>query len=172
MRYKYIFLIFCLSSISFSSLCGSELIPPHPKKYFSRDSTFCFTVIPKMTDSDVKFIETGDCIWDYDLRNSHVVLARNDTCRGIFSKHINDTTDSVIWNKPIKNLYAPEVAYVFQNGNYVITLDNWGYNGYGAVIVVYSRKGSLYRNYTLESFLPEKIIKKNQAQFQRRTSLA
>jgi hypothetical protein len=114
-----------------------------------------------MTERDVEFLKTGNSAWDDDVHDSHVVLARNDTSRGIFGKHKNDTTDSIIWNQPIVNCYEPEIAYVFNNGNYVVTLDDWSYNGDGdTVIVVYNKEGRLYKNYTLESLLPEKIIKK------------
>ena len=65
-----------------------------------------------------------------------------------------------MWQTNLINSTAPVEAALSDDGNSLVTFDNWGGVGYGTnVVVIYSKKGML-KSFSLENFAPEPKEKK------------
>lgn len=67
--------------------------------------------------------------------------------------------DSMTGNKAtyqfqLINQVAPTAAFISNNGQYVITIDNWGSRGWGDDVMVIYKNGILLKKYSLEDISP------------------
>jgi hypothetical protein len=63
-----------------------------------------------------------------------------------------------VWQAPLVNEVAPVSAIVSDDGNYVVTFDNWHSMGYGDdVVVIYDAAGQKLRQYALTDIMPEPL---------------
>ncbi len=71
----------------------------------------------------------------------------------------NDPARQLLWNTKLENEVAPVDVFVSDDGQYVVTLDNWHKVGYGDEVVAFYHKDGLIKKYNLETIipLPEKI---------------
>ena len=75
-------------------------------------------------------------------------------CHAILFK-TSDSDTTIIWKKKLINQISPVVAIVANDGNSIVTFDNWHSNGYGMdVMVAYDKTGGLIKRFKLEDFSP------------------
>ena len=69
---------------------------------------------------------------------------------------INDSKKVRLWQTKLSNDVAPLRAFLSEDGEHLVTTDNWGAAGYGEdTVAIYGRKG-LKAKYSLEDFAPAK----------------
>ncbi len=77
----------------------------------------------------------------------------------IFKKDKNGKSEK-IYSIKLVNEVMPTGALVTNDGEYIVTLDNWGSVGYGDdVVVFYERPGKIIKKYALENFLDTAEVK-------------
>ena len=76
--------------------------------------------------------------------------------KGKLERKRPDSGWETVWKKPLANLIAPTDALISDDGQYVVTFDNWYSTGHGEnVIVIYRADGSLVRSMELTDLVPD-----------------
>ncbi len=86
------------------------------------------------------------------LRKGEPIDSSRYQCRASFFHRSSSGDTTVLWARTLVNKYGPRWAYVTNDGNYVITLDDWGTSSDKTkqFLVVYDSKGQLKRAFSLE----------------------
>lgn len=115
------------------AICADTWLPPREKDYFSENKIFV----------------------------AHVTLAEQKAKPVLEVFEVRDAQRLPRWQCELGNEVAPVEVYVSDDGEWVVTLDEWYKVGYGDhVLAFYSKKGQI-KNYSLEEILdlPEPITK-------------
>lgn len=122
------------------------------EKYCSANKKYCLKVEPKKLESQLAYFkdkvdEKGDA--------GAVKGIPDNFCKGSFF-----AKGKRLWNVRLVNEVAPVSALVSNNGDYVITFDNWHGVGYGDdVVSIYNaQSGKLIKKLGLSDFLTESDI--------------
>ncbi len=84
-----------------------------------------------------------------------------DSAAGILYKLGADQQYHQIWSSHLSNKIAPERILVSNNGDYVVTLDNWCAAGRGDnVVVIYGSSGKLIKKFALRDVASKEEISK------------
>lgn len=123
--------------------------PPEVATYVSANGQYRLTVIPREIGSQLAYFEAK---------------ARGETLPepagplGRFERKEGVEWVSV-WSRGLVNEVAPVDAIVGDDGQRVITFDNWHSTGYGDdVVVIYGEKGALVRSLRLDQIVPPYFI--------------
>jgi len=81
---------------------------------------------------------------------------KNDSCVGTLYKYEGSDT-ILIWSKKLINEDCPLNAIVSNDGNFVVTFDDWYGSSINAV-VIYNNKGMLLKKFGLYDIVPRGII--------------
>lgn len=140
--------VFFLYSISTFSNTNEA---PEITNYFSENGQFMLTVYPS-------HIPENYYKWKNAKPKKKQEFAPEDTCitlcHAILYK-IAGADTLKIWEKNLINQIAPVSVIVANDGQSVVTFDNWYSSGYGInVMVIYNQKGELFKRYSLEDFSP------------------
>ena len=82
-------------------------------------------------------------------------------CRGILFRSHSGKTPHKLWESKLINSVSPYDVFVPDDGNYVVTFDNFNNVGYGSdVIVIYTKGGRLIRSLALEDILTANELSK------------
>ena len=124
---------------------------PETKNYISANRKYILTVYP--TKIPEKYYS-----WLYSKPKKKLKFSASDTtivhCNATLKKIENNDTIEV-WNKKLINRIAPVDVFVANDGESVITFDNWHSTGYGVdVMVCYDKAGNLTRRFSLEDISP------------------
>ncbi|VAW27331.1 hypothetical protein MNBD_BACTEROID06-578 [hydrothermal vent metagenome] len=147
MRIIIIFIIL-FTSISISK--ADSWKKPKVTRHFSENGEFMLKVVPR-------YIPKKYYKWVKAKPNRKKRFKIQDTtiihCHAILYK-VNGARDTVeIWNKKLINTVAPVSVLVSDDGQRVVTFDNWRSLGYGLdVFVVYNELGELVKRYPLDEF--------------------
>jgi hypothetical protein len=95
----------------------------------------CFTI-----DKKNKRKTSDTCIECKELRPS----------RG----YVYNSKEDLIYKFDLINLWAPRKAFVSNNGDYVVTIDDWGSAGTGNNVLVIYKNGKLLKKYSLSEISP------------------
>ena len=115
-------------------LCADTWAPPEPQRYCSSNKNYCLEIIP------------GDSMHQ---------------CQGILSAVGKKGEYHRIWATNLANAISPVTALVSDDGDYVVTFDNWYRIGWGnEVVVIYGANGALIKKYGLGDILSEDEIEK------------
>ncbi|MBL8125042.1 MAG: energy transducer TonB [Blastocatellia bacterium] len=147
--------IFCLLLVilGFSATVQADTWRlPTVEKYCSANKKYCLKVEPKKLESQLAFFQ--DKVDEKDNPGSVKGIPDN-FCKGSFF-----AKGKRLWNVRLVNDVAPVSALVSNNGDYVITFDNWHGIGYGDdVVSIYSgQTGTLIKKLGLSDFLTESDI--------------
>jgi hypothetical protein len=124
---------------------------PQKQKFCSANKSFCFEVVPRNLESQLKYFEDKSTGRKNAGSPDGVSAA---PCRGTLHRIQSDGKRMAVWSSPLTNDVAPVDAIVADAGDYVITFDNWHSLGYGDnVLVIYDSGGKLVRKYSLEDLL-------------------
>lgn len=125
---------------------------PSVEKYCSANKKYCLKVEPKKLESQLAYFK--DKVGEKD--NAGAVKGIPDNfCKGSFF-----AKGKRLWNVRLVNEVAPVSALISNNGDYVITFDNWHGVGYGDdVVSIYDgQTGTLIKKLGLSDFLTESDI--------------
>jgi hypothetical protein len=111
---------------------GAEMIPPHDKTYWSNSKHYQFqTILERSGDNTV----VG--------------------CHGVLSTISQNGSSSTIWSVPLFNPNGPSEVLLCNDGQYVVTLRDWFPRAEENFVVIYGKKGSLIRRFSLTDLLRE-----------------
>lgn len=125
---------------------------PTVEEYCSENKKYCLKVEPKKLESQLSYF--GDKVDGKENAGADKKFKEN-YCKGTFS-----SKNKQIWKIQLDNEVSPVRALVSNDGNYVITFDNWHNVGYGDnVVAIYSGSdGRLIRKLGLTDFLTESDV--------------
>ncbi len=125
---------------------------PTIEKYCSANKKYCLKVEPKKLESQLAYFK--DKVEEKDNAGA-VKGIRDNICKGTFS-----VKGKTLWNVRLDNEVSPVSALISDNGDYVVTFDNWHGVGYGDnVVAIYNGKtGTLIKKLGLTDFLTESDI--------------
>jgi Gram-negative bacterial TonB protein C-terminal len=125
---------------------------PTPEKYCSENKKYCLKVEPKKLDSQLSYFQ--DKVDSKDDAGSDKKVKEN-YCKGVFFNKRKK-----LWNIRLDNEVSPVSAIVSNDGDYVVTFDNWHGTGYGDnVVVIYNASnGNLIKKLGLTDFLTESDV--------------
>jgi hypothetical protein len=143
---KSLFIPF-IAVVVFCNSVNAEMSPPSIIRFFSGNNSYCMKIVPYIPI--------------YEREQERKNLAEANKCYAIFYKRLSDSTYSEVWTKPLINMYTPMGIYIFNNGRYFITFDDYPVYGYGdKVIAFYDSTGTLMWNSSLEKLIPDKYLSK------------
>ncbi len=124
----------CLILIGCVYVGADTWAPPEPQRICSSNKDYCLEIIP------------GDSM---------------QQCEGILSAKGEKGEYHQIWARDLANAISPVTALVSDDGDYVVTFDNWYRIGWGNdVVVIYGANGTLIKRYGLADILSEDEIEK------------
>ena len=125
---------------------------PTAEKYCSENKKYCFKVEPKKLESQLSYFQ--DKVDEKENAGADKKVKEN-YCKGTFF-----TKGKKLWKIQLNNEVSPVTALVSNNGDYVITFDNWHGVGYGDnVVAIYNGStGRLIKKLGLSDFLTESDI--------------
>lgn len=131
---------------------GDSWALPTTKKYCSANKKYCLKVEPKKLESQLSYFQ--DKVDEIENAGADKTVNEN-YCKGTFF-----AKGKKLWNIQLDNEVSPVSALVSNDGNYVITFDNWHGVGYGDnVVAIYNGlTGNLIKKLGLIDFLTESDI--------------
>ena len=125
---------------------------PTPEKYCSENKKYCLKVEPKKLESQLSYFQ--DKVDEKENAGAEKNVKEN-YCKGTFF-----AKGKKLWKIQLDNEVSPVSAIVSNDGNYVITFDNWHGVGYGDnVVAIYNGlTGKLIIKLGLTDFLTESDI--------------
>jgi hypothetical protein len=110
----------------------AKMIPPHDVTYWSSNKQYQFQSILERSSDDT-------------------VIG----CHGVLSTISSNGSSSTIWSVPLSNPSGPSQALISNDGKYVVTLRDWFPRAEENFVVIYGKKGSLIRRFSLGDLLIE-----------------
>jgi len=125
---------------------------PTTEKYCSENKKYCLKVEPKKLESQLSYFK--DKVDEKENAGADKSVKEN-YCKGTFS-----AKGKTLWKIQLDNEVSPVSAIVSNDGNYVITFDNWHGVGYGdnVVAIYHGLTGKLIKKLGLKDFLTESDI--------------
>ena len=130
---------------------------PKERTVCSANNKYCLKVIPKKLTSQLDYFE--DKVDEKENAGADNKI-KNNKCRGIFYVRNANGKLQKRWEIDLVNEVSPVDILVSNEGEHVITFDNWHSVGYGDdVVAIYSASnGKLIKNFGLSAFLTEQDI--------------
>ena len=143
--------MFLMIIFSYNDLRADSWMNPESKNYTSENGEYILTVYP--TQIPKKYYS-----WLNAKPKKKSKFSVSDTiiiyCNAILKK-IEDNDTIEVWNKKLINKVAPVDVIVANDGESIITFDNWHNLGYGVdVMTCYDKHGNLTRRFSLEDISP------------------
>ncbi len=117
----------------------------------------------------------SDYYSDNILFVAHVTPSQNQAKAKLEIFRIADSQKYTMWACTWGNEDAPEKVFITNDGNYAVTINEWGrkrHGRWGDYVVAFYNKNGLIKNYSLEQILhyPDKISKDRFGELCKRTS--
>jgi hypothetical protein len=129
---------------------------PEPKKYYSTNRDYYVEIIPTKLESQLKYFE------DKSRKETPPGAKKGEKdnyCKGTLYKRTESGEYQKVWSVALSNEVAPVNALVSNDGQYLVTFDNWHLMGYGDnVVVIYGQDGKLIRKMSLEDIFSKAEI--------------
>jgi hypothetical protein len=139
---------------SASAIYADSWALPTEKTVCSANKKYCLKITPKKLTSQLDYFSDkvdgkSDAGGDKKQEKNY--------CKGEFSARNDKGKMKTLWTIPLVNEVSPVDALVSDNGDYVVTFDNWHSVGYGddAVVIYRAADGSLVKKFALTDFLTE-----------------
>lgn len=130
---------------------------PQEQTVCSENDKFCIKIVPKKLESQLSYFKDK-----VDGRNDAGADKKieENYCKGVFYARDAGGRLHEKWKIKLVNEVSPVTILVSNDGDYVVTFDNWHGVGYGEeVVVIYdASKGDLIRKMGLSDFLTENDI--------------
>lgn len=152
-------LLLILFSVGMDSLYADVYGPAKKRTVFSKNKEYCLKVFPrenypsKIMDKKIKEYKKTHDTYTLPLPDSLISIS---LCHAELYR-IENADTVLIWNKPLANYDAPDGVLIANDGQTVVTLDDWHSHGFGDVVVVYDENGDVRVSYNLEDLSPFKI---------------
>lgn len=143
--------VVAVTAIATSIVNADSWLLPKKTKYFAPNKKYYLEVTPKKLESQLKYFE--DKVDNKDNAGS-VKGVQDNRAKGAF--YVRDSNGGYSRKNmfPLVNEVAPVSALVSNNGDYMVTFDNWHSVGYGDdVVVIYRSDGTLVKKFGLEDVL-------------------
>jgi hypothetical protein len=149
---KNLFFVLCFIIGLSTVIKADSWALPTTEKYCSENKKYCLKVEPKKLESQLSYFQ------DKVKEKENAGAAKNvkeNFCKGTFY-----AKGKKLWSVKLDNEVSPVSALVSNNGDYVITFDNWHGIGYGDnVVTIYdAANGNLIKKLGLSDFLTESDI--------------
>jgi TonB family protein len=142
-----------LTGVFVSSVDADTWRLPKKEKYHSPNKKFYFEVTPKNLESQLKYFQ--DKV-DGNKNAGALDKTKENRAIGAFYARRFDGGYSRKSKFFLSNEVSPVSAIVSNNGEYVVTFDNWHGVGYGDdVVVIYRSDGTMVKKFALEDLLTE-----------------
>lgn len=132
-------------------------LPPSVRHYESANGSYRLMVTPRMLEDQLSYFE------DKVAGEEPAGQAKGETAttaRAVLERRDNHGKWTRIWAAPLVNEVAPVRALVANDGQHVVTFDNWHSVGFGPdVVVVYGPDGQRIRSLGLKDLLPQAYIR-------------
>lgn len=149
----FIVFLFVTAALLASAVSADEWALPKKAKYYSPNKKYYLEVTPKKLESQLKYFE--DKV-DKKENAGAVKGLRDNQAKATLYVRRSDGAYSRKSEFPLVNEVSPVSALVSNDGNYVVTFDNWHGVGYGDdVVVLYRPNGSVIKKFALEDLLTE-----------------
>lgn len=146
-------LLFVLWSVAVTCVADSWRLP-ETKTVYSRNRQFAVSIIPKQLAGQLEYFQ--DKVEGRADAGAAEGVA-NNWPRALFYSVDRNRQLNLLAEFKLVNEVAPVTALVSNDGQYLVTFDNWHSCGYGSdAIVIYHRDGSLVRSLSLEDVLTAK----------------
>lgn len=146
-----------LAGISLAPAWADSWALPETKTYLSANTEVRLTVVPRSLESQFAFFE-GKVKGQEPA--GPAAGADSERAGGTLERRLPNGEWSLVWRTPLLNEVAPVSALVANDGDHVVTFDNWHSIGYGDnVIVIYGPEGQVVRSLGLHDFLSPQQIK-------------
>lgn len=147
--------LFILWSVASVCMADSWALPSR-QTFYSKNRRFAVAIVPKQLAGQLEYFE--DKVQGRPDAGAVEGTPNNWPRAFFYSVHPNEQLNLVTEFKLV-NEVAPVTALVSDDGQYLVTFDNWHSLGYGDdAIVIYRTGGSLIRSLSLESVLTSKDI--------------
>jgi len=144
MNRKQILLILLI--LQSAKALGDVWEAPKVRQFFSENKNYMLIVYPTAEDTVKSNMESN-----IGLQSKNSVKI---PCHAILYR-INNTDTIEIWNKDLINRDAPGRVIVANDGNSIVTFDNWYYYRDGIdAMVIYGKNGELARRFNLADISP------------------
>jgi hypothetical protein len=132
---------------------ADEWALPKKEKYYSPNKKYYLEVTPKKLESQLKYFEDKVA----KKKNAGALKAVKDNrAKAAFYVQRSVGGYSRESEFALVNEVSPVSALVSNDGNYVVTFDNWHGAGYGdEVVVLYRSNGAMIKKFGLEDILTE-----------------
>ncbi len=130
---------------------------PKEETVCSKNNKYCLKVIPKKLESQLSYFE--DKVNGNENAGADKKSKKN-YCRGIFYSRNAGGGLRKLWETKLVNEVSPVTILVSDQGDYVVTFDNWHGVGYGDdVVAIYDASaGTLINKFGLSAFLTNSDI--------------
>jgi hypothetical protein len=123
---------------------------PKEQTYCSPNEKFCVLVVPRQLSGQLEHFEAKG----KGKEPAGHPVSPATACQATLYARASFGRKKEVWKIKLSNDVAPVDVLVSDDGQYVVTLDNWGRAGYGDdVLVVYGPDGNLVKKYSLEELL-------------------
>jgi len=127
---------------------------PEPTKYYSSDKQYYIEIFPRKLESQMKYFD--DKVEGHEPAGSAKGV-KDNFCKGVFYKRNAKLEYDRVWKSRLSNDVAPVSVLVSDQGEHVVTFDNWHSIGYGDdVVVIYGSGGKLVRKLSLPEIFDKK----------------
>nr|WP_144033851.1 hypothetical protein [Sphingomonas laterariae] len=135
--------------------CADSWGPPTRTTYLSADQNVRLTVVPRELRSPLAYFD--DKVNGREPAGQPAGETRS-TAEGTLERRV-DGRWLQVWKAPLANEVAPVTALVSNDGEHVVTFDDWHMVGLGSnVVAIYGRDGALVRSLELGDILPKDYI--------------
>lgn len=142
-------------------LFSDSWAPPTVRIFSSDDGKYLLYVAPRALKSFPELPEDAE-----ESDKERKALGLNQECWGsLFVKDeervigFSNNSFRPVWQKKLVNEIAPMNAYISDDGQFVVTTDDYGRLGDGNnVVVIYGSEGKLIQRYPLTKFIPQSAI--------------
>lgn len=129
-----------------SSASADSWSDPETRTYLSENRQLRLTVIPSLGKRGPAAGQTVD------------PRAQRDRAVGVLERKTGRDWQGV-WTRPLSNIVAPTKALVTNNGQRIVTFDNWYNTGIGKdVVAIYGPDGRPIRAYGLADLMPQSYV--------------
>lgn len=152
-RTNLIAFVFIAIVLLSSSVSADQWALPKKEKYYSLNKKYYLEITPKKLESQLKYFEDKT-----EGRENAGALkgVKDNRAKAALYVRRADGGYSKTREFPLVNEVCPVSALVSENGEYVVTFDNWHSAGYGDdVVVIYRSDGTMVKKFGLDALLTE-----------------
>ncbi len=153
----FLLTVVCFSTFHVPAVFADRWNLPEKRTVCSKNNKYCLKIIPKKLTTQLDYFQ--DKVGGKENAGADSKINKN-VCRGIFSIRDDNGILRKRWEINLVNEVSPVSVLISDQGDYIVTFDNWHGVGYGNdVVAIYgTTNGRLIRKFGLSDFLTESDI--------------